>query len=380
MNSQRMNNEESKRPGLLKRFFGRLKRFFDTLFRHPLFNSLVTLLIIVAGGVGAIYSDEIKNAFPFYWGHGPWSHHASLFWLIAIVASILFFFRERAVTRAQEESQKLLERLIRTSPPENFLSVFSNLVGPAAKVVEAATLASRDPKNEEADLKLSIRQILQMIATLAQKFDGDDPRCRYGANVMVFLPTTEMSVDEKERFRKELIFCDPTVGIAELRGILRIEIELSTTAGDKEVKADAALKNVFALPIPKEPMNLSLYKVLPGAPLAFVKKQADLYTDTHTLADWCEKFGDFTQEVTRAVDTHFHESPIRSFVSIPLFPASQNGIDDLNTEPFAILNVHSDKTDLLREQGEPLRHYVAILRPFQVFLVQLLFRLKALKK
>lgn len=363
---------------------------WDSVVRHPGFATCITLLIIVAGLWGSIFGVEIRNAFPFYlvkwpWWKQPWfwSWQAFSFWTLALVSALTFFFREHSVTREQERLQRLtlaraveFEHLIRTMPPSNFLAVFSKFYGTASKVVEAAFQEPKASTKERSIVEQSARHLLRMIATLAQKFDGDQPDVQYAANVMLFIPSENMSPEKMEFVQKNLLFCDESVSIDHLHGVLQLEVALSTTAADNEAGPDPAM-NPIALPIPKTTKAGDRYKVFPGAPFAFVERAPDLYTSATSLPDWCREHGDFTQEVIDSVGAFFRESPVRSFMSIPLFSIGDDGGDDDTMEPFAILNVHSSRHGLLKERGEPLVHFISTIRPFQVFLVQLLFALKS---
>src|SRR5437660_10876041 len=98
-------------------------RKISSLLRHPIFATVVTLLIIVTGLAGAIFSIEIRRAFPFYWGAGRLSPQASFFWILALISALAFFFREQSVSaeglRIQREPlgrQRRSAHLIRTLP------------------------------------------------------------------------------------------------------------------------------------------------------------------------------------------------------------------------------------------------------------------------
>ncbi len=363
---------------------------WDTVVRHPGFATLITLLIIVSGLWGSVFSAEIRNAFPFYmvkwpwWKqHWSWSWAALSFWTLALISSLAFFFRERSVTIEQERVQNRalsraheFEHLIRTMPPSNFLAVFSKFFGAACNVVDAAFQDPGPAPKDRSIVEQSARHLLRMIATLAQEFDGDNPDVEYAANVMLFVPSENISSPEKEFVERNLLFCDESLSVDHLHGALQLELALSTTAADNFAGPDPAMRPI-ALPIPKKTKIGDKYKVLPGAPIAFADRAPDLYTDATLLPDWCRKHGDFTREVIDSVEEFFRGSPVRSFISIPLFPIADDGGDDTTFEPFAILNIHSSRPGLLKERGEPLAHFIHTIHPFQVFLVRLLFALNS---
>src|SRR5437868_1340623 len=113
-------------------------------FRSPWSSTIITLLVIVVGGIGAVYPEEIKKGFPFHWHRMPLE--AQIFWALTFITSIAFFFRQREDDRAREAAQQrvlqkaealeeaqqralrkaeALEYLVRTLPPANFLSTFA---------------------------------------------------------------------------------------------------------------------------------------------------------------------------------------------------------------------------------------------------------------
>lgn len=346
---------------------------------HPLYPTAVTLLLLVTGGIGSVFSNEIRAAFPFVWpADGSVRWEAVVFWSLALVSAMAFFFQQCAVDRARRNAQvemieraRELEHLIRTHPPANFLTVFAKLFDSADKALELSIGSPTGTVKREV-VEEGIRNVLRIIATLAQEFDGDHPDTNYSANIMLFRASIDIPAVEREAVKRRLMFCDEAISVENLKGILDLRPELSTTARDKDAKPDADTPAI-ALPIPQTPKEHGKYRVLPGAPLAFVDKECDIYNDTEKLDEWCRKEGDFTQAIVTKLVTFFAENPrIRSFISIPLFERAKDGSDDKTSDPFAILNIHSDRPNLLMGQGEPVVHYTAIVRPFQLILVKLL--------
>ena len=77
-----------------------------------------------------------------------------------------------------------------------------------------------------------------------------------------------------------------------------------------------------ALPIPAiTKADDGRWKVLPGAPLAWVTGRIDGYADAHTIGEWFEKFGDFPPSIKAQVVHYLTKGAgtvSRSFVSRPL--------------------------------------------------------------
>jgi hypothetical protein len=346
--------------------------------RHPFSAAAITLIIIVTGLLGSIFSAEIRRAFPFYWGPGRLSPQAVIFWALAVISALAYFFREQSVTAEEQRVRRLglsqaqrFETLIRTLPPANFLELFSKFLGAADNVVEAAFKGARPAPQAPDIVEESVRHLLRMIATLAQEFDGGHGGVEYAANIMIFKSPEMMSKEEQGDIKKRLLFSDESVAVENLRGVLELQLPLSATAAAEAAPPDPRMKPIV-LPIPKTSKTDGRFKVFPGAPLAFVERELDVYTDTSGLAAWCEKYGDFTDEVIDAIGSYFAGSHIRSFVSIPLFDVGVEGSDQRETDPVAILNIHSTRKGLLHGRGEPLVHFVAIMQPFKTYLGRLL--------
>jgi hypothetical protein len=337
-----------------------LKGKFSNFFRSPWASTIITLFIIITGGIGSIYSNEIKEVYPFRWKPMPFSGQAWVFWCLTIVTSCAFYFRQKAEDAHRQEAQELvlarakeLERLVRTLPPANFLSVFSELYDTADRM-ETLALGIAPAHAEKDVLEWCTRVVLRLIAILAEKFDGDHPGVRYAANIMLFRSSASLEAQEKGEIARRLEFCDESIAVENLKGVLDLEPKLSTTAEDNNAGPDPNVRPL-AIPIPVNPKVDGRYKILPGAPHAFVNKEADLYTDTANLGKWCDDYGDFTQEIRRKLTHYFDENKktIRSFISIPLFRMAEDGGDLAEEDPIAVLNIHSSRVGLLREQGDP---------------------------
>lgn len=356
------------------------------ILRHPATAAVITILLIVTGGVGSIYSVEIRRAFPFQWSPhgrfllgGPWSYspQATIFWVLVVASALIFYFRQRADDRAREIAQdalisraRNLEHLIRTLPPPNFLSVLAQILGQADRITDAINAAN---KPDREDLVQGLRHLLNLTAKLAQSFDGNDPAVHYGANIMSVRYSGSMNEAEEAEIQSRLFFCEPEASVDQLLGVLDLNAEFSTTADDSTAKADPNLEP-FALPLPAEPYTETGYRVLPGAPMAYFTRQADGFADTAELRQWCDSEGDFTNAVKDELEDYFRHAQFRSFLSIPLF-ATADATEQLDDDPIAILNIHSDRLGLLATANEPASHFVSIIRPFQLNLAKILWRL-----
>jgi hypothetical protein len=331
--------------------------------RKSYFAALVALGAVIAGLLGSVYSKEISTSFPLKY---LCSYHALVFWLVLVATTAALAVRQESVDRAQKGAEAELHRrtdelvnLIRTMPPADFLGSFRELFGQAFLAYEAGQ-DSPDVADE------AIRQVLRCIAILSHQFDRR-PKEKYCANVMLFLPSKDVTED----VRKRLLF-EPTLALSAMRGVLDLQTSLSTTADSTDAAPDPSLVPI-ALAVPKEPQIIAgpstLWKVLPGAPLAFVTKRVDAYKDTTDLRRWCDEKGDFTEETKQLVEKYFSQGRGgRSFVSLPL-----SSPDD-SSDPIGVLNLHRNSPGMLHQDNAVIEQFALLAHPFVAMLFRLLQR------
>lgn len=333
--------------------------------RSPAYAAVVTFLSLFAGLLGALYPDEVKSAFPFYWGRGPIAWHAAAFWACALGATFLFFAGQRASEERFDERTKDLERLIRSLPPSDFLFTFKDIYRRCDNAFAEVLMAPAQVRTR-AVVEKAIRIILSGVATLAQKFDAEPANVTYGANVMWFRARAALDVSEAKSVNEHLIFNEPDRPISALRGVLDLDIELSTNTGIADSGPDRTLRPI-ALPIPEEIWSADgkRLRILPGAPVAFCFGALDGYRDTLLLGDWCRE-QEISETVAQRVDRYFGELrlQVRSFVSLPL-----QSLDDA-TSLVGVMNIHRNKPGLLSSKA-PAEQFEPLVAPFQAMVVHL---------
>lgn len=365
---------DSRTPTLRSR-----ERWYHKLARRPEYAAGVTLLGLLAGVLGSVYSADIGRAFPFSWigGTVPWP--PGLFWGAAILTALLFFLRQGAIDGARRESEENLGRrsdelvkLIRTLPPKGFLSTFQRLYWHCSNVL---TDVLNVPAEElpAASVQRAIRIVLSEVAALAHDFDGRAGDVLYAANIMLFRPGDSLP-SERTALTDRLRFAEPETDLTALEGVLDLCVELSTTTQAEDYGPDKDLQPM-ALPVPrvKRSPDRRRSRVLPGAPRAFSERLLDIYADTRTLGQWCREKGDFSETVCEQVDDYFRsQQSVRSFVAVPLMQLR-------DTRPVAVLNIHRSSEGILRTRAgsdpEVLDQFSALLGPFSSTLLLLLARL-----
>jgi hypothetical protein len=331
---------------------------FEPVFRGPIYATLVTLLAVIAGVLGSVYSPEIGKSFPLYWGpYDSFSLPVLLFWSTLLAFALLFFFRQAATDKARQQ----LVELIRTLPPADFLSEFDRVLRECEQVVEQVRSGSVQTEAIEG----AIRVVLDGIVTLAGLFDGRPYGVTYAANIMLFRQTRSVPEAELKLLMDRLRFRDTVLDARALQGVLDLQLPLSTTTATARPDPDGNLQPL-ALPIPPSIRSEDgrRWRLLPGAPLAFITGNMELYTDTSTLGQWCRTYGDFSETVCAEVESYFGSSTgmrIRSFVSFPLADADNIGV----------VNIHRDQPGLLGEK-EPAKQFLPLMRPFRQLCLSLL--------
>ena len=351
---------------------------------HPLFAVAVTLLGVIAGLVGSLYTEQIKRSFPF---HLSWpvsaDPQAILFWLIISSFALMFFGRQwasdKSVLKAQRElieQSASLQALIKTLPPEGFLSWWSSRYCACRKVARKV-LNTKEITIDQ--IEEAIRQVLQHVVFLGVEFDGVPADCRYAANIMLYCNREGMKDDEMNRIGGILKFFDRDY--SALQGYLELLPKLSV-ASDTEKHAQDEHLEAFALPVDKlEVSEHGKIRQLPGAPLTFWQNGPSHFADASQLAEWCMKHGDFSDSVEQAINAYFKSERaqrIKSFASIPI-PNPKSVDDGKVSQPMAVLNIHRDRMDMLRG-ADAFKLFFPLAAPFTALIGELLVARQNLAK
>ena len=217
----------------------------------------------------------------------------------------------------------------------------------ASAEIAGEALSTLLPRKIEADGNLSdveeaVTSLLSVMATLAYRYDAQ-PRtptgaALYAANVMVFIPIAAQSPYLAADVQESLRFFPAESDPGQLDGVLKLVPQLTfSTATDG---LDETVPGI-ALPVPRVPKAASgRWRVLPGAPLAFVGEGVDGYADVSTLRAWFDESADFPGSVRDEVVDYFAGpgAASRSFVSRRL---------RWGGEKLGVLNLHANLPNLL---------------------------------
>lgn len=350
----------------------------EEFFNSAIFATATTVLGLLTGFFGSVYSNEILSAFPFYIGQGHVALHAVAFWLLLFAFGYMFYSgqrsgqtlrREELVAqrnetrhlaegqRTQQRQTRKLEKLLRTLPPEGFLTRASQVYAICEEAIQTVEVAGTRTAD---DLAPAIRLVIEALVSLAFEFDGRPHDARYAGNVMTFAapPYAEIAT-----IRAGIKFVDPITDINLLKGVLKTEPKFSTATDVSGAAEDPHLAE-FYLPVPPSDRDSNgLWNALPGAPMAFVRNRWAGYHDSSTLSEWCDSKGNFKPEICRAIAAYFSGDAgkwVRSFISIPLCEFGQDS-------PFAVLNIHRDSPGMLRSvEPSPSRASAPAMMFFQI--------------
>jgi hypothetical protein len=385
--------------------------------------------MLLAGGIGSVYSSEIKAQAPFTWvDGGAWGPR--VFWSGVLLAGILLVHRQSRIDAAREQAREAmmdlagdLKETVRTMPPEGFLTSYAALYQEAEFAL--SLVVSLPPGQRPAELvPAAIRRVLRMVAVLAKQFDRSPEGASYSANLMLYRAAEAIPEAERAAVESRLRFCpDEMARLDALRGVLDLRRDLSTAAEDPECEPLDWLPDDFAFPIPWRPYaqhrrrgdTARRFRIAPGAPVAFTLGTFSQVPDTSKIDDWCRAYSVLLDEVP-SIESFFGEAEgvhIASLVSIAISPPIDPTEGDRTEgsapereagegvrrivlesgavvqiepdhdedpvlvpvwghEPVAVLNIDSDRINLLRGNDRIIGQFYDALTPFRSILARLI--------
>jgi hypothetical protein len=257
-------------------------------------------------------------------------------------------------------------------PPATFADLYARQVIKAqVTLMDVVAAHAASGPQDVGTVQSAVRIALRTIALIAEGYENT-PGAQVAANLMIFSRIAELPRATKERPAHEVLsFASPGLSWESLTGVLHLQPELSARASGEFTGPDPSVHEMY-LPLPADRQlrakGRSVWAVLPGAPLAWVKREPTSWPSIEALRAWCDEDAALHVDATFAMLRYFsHSAEIRSFVSIPFGQAADGS-------PTAVLNVHSSAQGLLEKRDQML--YV-LLKPLLEILVHLLKYLEA---
>ncbi len=340
---------------------------------------MIALLSLAAGAVVSLYAAEIVSTFPFAWSIFSteftfWrvSWPAVFFWLGSLGLFFLVYGRQYVLDREAREGVELtregvkltseaideLALQLKSLPPEGFRESWLRLYVQCIANQEALSV---EPSLE--DVQSAARDLLYMVALLARDLHGVGDDTVIAANVMVFHEKGSLSVGQRDHVATAAKFVgEREIAWPMMEGLLWLHPELSATVGGEPGDPNPELRPMaLLLPVATKtakPVGLSkerLWRVLPGAPYAFVSGQPEFVASPEDLVAWCKDNADFRSEVVEEIFDYFVGEPrhhSRSFCSLPIARGERK---------VGVVNVHSSDDGLfvVQEMGIWFSHMAA---------------------
>jgi hypothetical protein len=294
-------------------------------------------------------------------------------------------------TRELSEQTDTLRDLVQTLPPKTILTTYVKTVQTCRRTYVNAYDVEPTAADAVEKLRAAVRTVLGAITDLFQVYENAPPNSVIAANIMLFSPASalrKLSLEKQQEIERTLTFATPGTTLRSLDGVLFTMEELSTRTDLEDDGRDPSLAGI-RLPVPAERKAFAggkeLWRVLPGAPLAWALGEAVAYPSQEALLRWCEENGVYHQQVHQALRRYLevHGNAIRSFVSLPLVRPVQGGQESVEAAaqslPIGVLNVHSNYPGLL-EDRKPDENLFILLHPILDFVVDLLSLLSAAEK
>lgn len=335
---------------------------------NPFFAMITTLAILAAGVCASLFTQEIQGSLNFTKSVEGYQYGALTFWGFLLLAGFLFWANQTALGHREGQVRAQLNDAVRrlnTLPSETFLPSYKVYWDKASVATLACIVTNGSGHLTLATVEQTIRGVLLAILEAAKDFDGKNNNVQYAANLMLWRDAGNGIEDSQAR---RLMAPSPDdAGYLELVPIL-------SAVSPGQAQTDTRTGSIL-LPIPRDHQHFvaddgtELLVLLPGAPLTFATGNLSLFTTISSFIDTLKNKTTLDDRVKRRVADYFIQGSgthIRSFASFALMPASP----DNRLLPLGVLNLHSQETGLLEDNGDTL--FAPLLEPFLTLLAVLI--------
>jgi len=321
---------------------------------------------VAAGALASFYPERIKAVtLPSF---GPGTHLdwvATSFWFAIVLTGFSFGLTQFSQSRAGASLRTMVRRL-QTLPPSGFLSSFGGAYNQAAAQTLLVTVG---PQSSLSQINHAIRNVLGAIVEVAKDFD-EESKAIYGANLMLWRP-----LGEKFECTNLTVLGHYGTGNPALLGHLELVTDLSTRTDlvSSEYSEDKKL-TALLMPIPidqkmqRDRIGATRDPLIPGAPQAFARGEMFLFSSVDDYRRWLDDYSSQGLDTVNALKDYFDNAGrhIRSFGSRPIVSP------DAKQDVMAVLNIHSDRENLLQDGGPTM--FAPLIEPFCFLLATLLRR------
>jgi len=331
----------------------------------PCAQAILAILVVFVGLWGTLFTNEIRSTFPFDNKiHGKVVYESIVFWGCFVLTSIAYFLGYNFQRRVERNNSHALRQAILHAPPVNWMQGFVvrlNEIHSMAAVIDNTT--------SKIDVENAMRATLYAIADLVNQMGPVSGR-RIAACLMVYYPSCNMSREFSSYLEGKLRFCDPSLGIHRLKGVLNLNKVFSTALDDSVPAGDIDPSiDEFSLEIPVDPKTTEgKLRTGPGAPFAFTFDEVQYFSEVSHIVNWVTTNANLQPAVIQEFQRYFgFGSFIQSFVSMPV----HEGITSSKTI-IGVLNIHANQKGLLPSDQETYKLICQAISAFDPVIAKLL--------
>jgi hypothetical protein len=320
---------------------------------------------VAAGALASFYPEQIKAGFyPFFWRHTSFDWVPTAFWSAVALAGLSFGLAQWSQSRAGGALRSMVRRL-QTLPPSGFLDSFRDAFRVAGR---QTLLVALNPTSSLSQVDHAIRNVLGAIVEVARDFDEQNS-ATYGANLMLWRRAGTPFENPSPMHLVPYSPQDPSV-----RGYLELVVSLSTTTAleNSQYSHDTQIAPIVV------PVAIASEKVLdakghardpvlPGAPQAFLRGDFVVFESVEAYVGWLDENSSRGLETVNPLKEYFVNGAgkhVKSFGSRPIVSVNPT------VGPIAVLNIHSDRDNLLQDSGQTL--FAPLIEPFCFLLATLI--------
>lgn len=358
-----------------------LKKTITTLGASPLINGIAAVFSVLAGALASFFTSSIRQslALPgdasqgtsFAWENFSFSLEALVFWMLVILAAMLFAWSKYSDSFTDSEHRGYLSRTLKnieSMPPDAFLQKLTDEYVATQKEVSRKQFAVLEGvlKVDVQEIDFAIKKILNSLTKVAIAYDGHVER-DYRTYLMLY------SADKWDESKLKKAFSFDSLSEREYVGTLESFPALSILELSSRSQKKLAPVTEFAFPIPKYPEGGRTSNILPGAPEAYLSEQLFRCGSIDQLLVDVDR--DFANRTHVPFIKNFYADSdgkgVRSFISLPI-RANKWGTSSVglaNRDIAGVVNIETSDENALKNAAN---FFWPIAQPFLSMLTDLI--------